>query len=100
MLKSVFVGLLFVVSTLANAGELSSIAGRYSYEDYAVTLSSGRVLHLRDINATSASLDITGSNTVTLRMTMSSGEVVVQTAQVLDVHLTHGVGFWRASGPT
>jgi hypothetical protein len=90
---------LAAVPTLAAAGELSPIVGRYSYADYAVTLPSGRVLHLRDLNATGASLEITDSGTVTLRMTMSSGEIVVQKAHLLEAHLANGVGFWRARWP-
>jgi hypothetical protein len=97
--KACVAALLFAVPPLAGAGELSPIVGRYSYAAYAVTLPSGRVLHLRDINATSASLDITDSDTVTLRMTMSSGQVVVQKAHLLEAHLANGVGFWRAKWP-
>lgn len=99
MSKVLFAALLLALPTLASAGELSPIVGRYSYSDYAVTLPNGRVLHLRDINATSASLEVTGSDTVTLHMTMASGEVVVQTAQLLEAHLTNGVGYWRAKWP-
>lgn len=98
-MKACVAALLFAVPPLAGAGELSPIVGRYSYAAYAVTLPSGRVLHLRDINATSASLDITDSDTVTLRMTMSSGQVVVQKAHLLEAHLANGVGFWRAKWP-
>jgi hypothetical protein len=97
--KACVAALLLAVPPLAGAGELSPIVGRYSYAAYAVTLPSGRVLHLRDINATSASLDITDSDTVTLRMTMSSGQVVVQKAHLLEAHLANGVGFWRAKWP-
>lgn len=99
MLRLLLAALSFAVSTLADAGELSPVLGRYSYAEYAVTLPSGRVLRLRDINAASATLDITGSGTVTLRMTMSSGDVVVQTAQILEAHLVNGAGFWRAKWP-
>jgi hypothetical protein len=98
-LKALFAALVLAVPTLASAGELSAIVGRYLYSDYAVTLPNGRVLHLRDINATSASLDVTAADTVTLRMTMGSGEVVVQTAQILEAHLMNGIGFWRAKWP-
>lgn len=99
MLQVFFAVALFAVTTLARAGELSPLLGRYSYADYAVTLPSGRVLHLRDLNATSASLDITGSDTVTLRMTMTSGQVVVETARILEAHFAKGAGFWRAKWP-
>lgn len=99
MSKALFAALLLAMPTFAGAGELAPIVGRYTYSDYAVTLPNGRVLHLSDMNATSASLDLTGSDTVTLRMTMASGEVVVQTAQILEAHLENGVGFWRAKWP-
>ena len=91
--------MLVVAPTLATAGELSTIVGRYSYADYAVTLPSGRVLHLEDLNATSGSLEVSDSGSITLRLTLRSGEVVVQTAHLLEAHLSNGTGYWRAKWP-
>jgi hypothetical protein len=97
--KALLAVMLVVVPALASAGELATIVGRYEYTDYAVTLPTGRVLHLGDLNATGGTLEVTDSGTVTLRLTMRSGEVVVQTARVLEAHFASGVGFWRAKWP-
>ena len=98
-MKALLAGLLLAAPALVSAGELAPIVGRYAYTDYSVTLPTGRVLHLRDLNATSASLELTDSDSLTLRMTLNSGEVVVQTAHLLEAHFANGVGFWRAKWP-
>jgi hypothetical protein len=97
--KAFLAAMLVVVATVAGAGELATIAGRYSYADYAVTLPSGRVLKLGDLNATSGSLEVSDSDSITLRLTLSSGEVVVQTAHLLEAHFSNGAGYWRAKWP-
>jgi len=98
-MKALLATTLLLMPAFASAGELSPIVGRYSYENYAVTLPTGRVLHLNDINAASGSLDITDTGTVVLRMTMQSGRVVVQAAQLVEQHFAKGSGYWRAKWP-
>ncbi|MGO9802869.1 MAG: hypothetical protein ACLPTM_00815 [Steroidobacteraceae bacterium] len=98
-MKTFLAAMLVVVPTAAGAGELATIAGRYSYADYAVALPSGRVLKLGDLNATSGSLEVSDSDSITLRLTLSSGEVVVQTAHLLEAHFSNGAGYWRAKWP-
>ncbi len=77
---------------LASAGKLSAVAGHYHYEQYNVTLPNGRVLALRDLGATDAFLDISDSETITLRMTMKAGNTVTETARVLEAHFAQGKG--------
>jgi hypothetical protein len=98
-LKALSAVMLVVAPTLASGGELSTIAGRYSYGDYAVTLPTGRTLHLADLNASSGILEVSDSGSVTLRLTMRSGEVVVETARLLEAHFSNGTGYWRAKWP-
>jgi hypothetical protein len=90
---------LVVVPTLASPGELSTIVGRYSYADYAVTLPTGRILHMNDLNATGGVLEVSDAGSVTLRLTLRSGEVTVQKARLLEAHFSNGAGFWRAMWP-
>ena len=98
-MKAFLAVMLVVVPTLGNAGELSTIAGQYAYADYAVTLATGRVLHLGDLNASSGILEVSDSGSVTLRLTLRSGEVVVETAHLLEAHFANGAGYWRAKWP-
>jgi hypothetical protein len=89
---------LIFVSARASAGDLAAIAGHYAYSEYSVTFPNGRVLHLKDLGAVSAVLDI-NENTLTLRMTMRSGQVVTESAKILETHLSNGSGYWLAQWP-
>jgi hypothetical protein len=60
-----FVGLM--ICGAARAGDLSAVAGHYRYEQYAVTLPDGRVLHLKDLWASEAFLEVSDAG-ITLRM--------------------------------
>jgi hypothetical protein len=91
-----FVGL--ILSGTGRAGELSAVAGHLRYEQYAVTLPSGRVLQLKDLGASEAFLDISESE-ITLRMTMTLGNTVTQSAKVLEAHFNKGAGYWKAQWP-
>src|ERR1700722_16533931 len=91
-----FVGL--ILSGTGRAGELSAVVGHFRYEQYAVTLPSGRVLQLKDLGASEAFLDISESE-ITLRMTMTLGNTVTQSAKVLEAHFKKGVGYWKAQWP-
>jgi hypothetical protein len=84
---------------VAGAGELSSVAGRYDYQQYSVTMPDGRSLQLRDLGAKSATLDISDAGTVTLRMVMAAGPEVVQTAKVMGAKVSPGGGYWLAQWP-
>jgi hypothetical protein len=86
-------------SELAAAGDLSDVAGHYRYEEYNVSLPNGRVLHLSDLGATDAFLDISPTGTITLRMTMKVGNTVTQTAKVVEAHFVQGKGYWIAQWP-
>jgi hypothetical protein len=86
-------------STIAAAGELSAVAGHYHYEQYTVSLPNGHVLHLSDIGATDAFLDILPTGAITLRMSMKAGNVVTQTAKVIEAHFEQGKGYWIAKWP-
>jgi hypothetical protein len=97
--KTFVAAMLVALPAVAGAGELATIAGRYSYADYAVTLPSGRVLNLGDLHATSGSLEVSDPDSITLRLTLTSGEVVVQTAHLLEAHFSNGKGYWRAMWP-
>ena len=99
-LMSTAFGVLFLLLSVESRGEgLAAVAGHYRYEQYIVTLPNGRVLSLSDIGATSASLDIAATGTITLRMTMKSGKTIEQTAKVSEVHFAGSQGYWVAQWP-
>jgi hypothetical protein len=75
--------------------ERGGLMGHYRYEQYAVTVPDGRVLHLKDLGASEAFLDISDTG-ITLRMTMLAGNALKQTAKVLDAHFDKGTGYWVA----
>jgi len=83
---------------IASAGDLTQLAGHYRYEQYAVTLPDGRVLHLKDLGASDAFLDVSDVG-ITLRMTMLAGNTVTQSAKVLEAHCAKGEGYWIAQWP-
>jgi len=83
---------------IASAGDLTQLAGHYRYEQYAVTLPDGRVLHLKDLGASDAFLDVSDVD-ITLRMTMLAGNTVTQSAKVLEAHCAKGEGYWIAQWP-
>jgi hypothetical protein len=83
---------------IASAGDLTQLAGHYRYEQYAVTLPDGRVLHLKDLGASDAFLDVSDVG-ITLRMTMLAGNTVTQSAKVLEAHCSKGEGYWIAQWP-
>jgi|SRR5580704_4291897 hypothetical protein len=87
-----------ILWSVASAGELSAVAGHYRYEQYAVTLPNGRVLQLNDLGASEAFLDISETE-ITLRMTMTHGNTVTQSAKVLEAHFNKGAGYWKAQWP-
>src|ERR1700685_1199370 len=87
-----------VLSGAAVAADLSAIAGHYRYEQYAVTLADGRVLHLKDLGASEAFLDISNTE-ITLQMTLNRGDTVTQSAKVLGGHFATGRGYWGAEVP-
>jgi len=81
------------------AADAVAIAGRYRYEQYVVTLPNGRVIGLKDLGATDAILEITSSGTITLRMTLSSGKEVNQSAKMVSLRFSQGKGYWIAQWP-
>jgi hypothetical protein len=89
----------FLHSTVSTAEQLSELAGHYRYEQYSVTLPNGRVLGLKDLGATDASLEIAAAGTITLRMTMKAGNTVMETAKVIETHVSQGKGYWVAQWP-
>jgi hypothetical protein len=91
-----FVGL--ALSSLTSASDLSSVMGHYRYEQYAVTLPNGRVLQLKDLGASEAFLDVSRT-TITLRMTLTRGDTVTQSAKILEARFDKGVGYWKAQWP-
>jgi hypothetical protein len=91
--------LMLTLSAAALAGDLASIAGRYRYDQYSVTLPNSRVLGLADLGASKAFLDISASGTITLRMTMKAGNTVTESAKVLEAHISGTKGYWIAQWP-
>jgi hypothetical protein len=89
----------FLVPTMVGAGELSSVAGLYTYQQYSVSTPVGRTLQFKDLGAKSATLDISDAGTVTLRMVMVAGPEVVQTAKVVGAKVSPGGGYWLAQWP-
>jgi hypothetical protein len=90
--------LVLFAGSIASAGDLTQLAGHYRYEQYAVTLPDGRVLHLKDLGASDAFLDVSDVG-ITLRMTMLAGNAVTQSAKVLEAHFSKGEGYWIAQWP-
>jgi hypothetical protein len=87
-----------LVSGGVAAGDLSGMTGHYRYEQYAVTLPDGRVLHLKDLGASEAFLDVSDTG-IMLRMTMTAGNTVTQSAKILEAHFEKGSGYWMAQWP-
>jgi hypothetical protein len=87
-----------LMSGVVAAGDLSAVAGHYRYEQYAVTLSDGRVLHLKDLGGSEAFLDVSDTG-ITLRMTMVAGNTVAQSAKILEAYFDKGAGYWIAQWP-
>jgi hypothetical protein len=52
----------------------------------------------KDLGASEAFLDISDAG-VTLRMTMLAGNVVTQSAKVVEAHVVKGEGYWIAQWP-
>jgi hypothetical protein len=80
------------------AGDLSAVSGHYCYEQDDVALPDGRVIHLRDLGASEAFLDISEAG-ITLRMTILAGNSVTHSAKVLEAHFDKGEGYRVAQGP-
>ena len=87
-----------ILSGVASAADLSAVAGHYRYEQYAVTLPDRRVLHLKDLGASEAFLDVSDAG-ITLLMTMVAGNTVTQSAKVMEAHFDKGAGYWIAQWP-
>jgi hypothetical protein len=99
-MKNYFLGLVALLACGGvAAGDISPVVGHYRYQDYAATLADGRVIKLQDMGATDAFLDISEDGMITLRMTMTTGNPVVQSAQVLEAHFVGGKGYWVAKWP-
>jgi hypothetical protein len=90
---------LLVFSGSCWADGLASIAGRYAYTEYRLTLANGRVLNLADIGADRATLDITGKGSVILRMHMRNGHDVLAEGKVLDVSISGRRGYCVVKWP-
>jgi hypothetical protein len=58
----------------------------------------GKVLHLKDLGASEAFLDVSDAG-ITLRMTMVAGNTVTQSAKVLEARFDKGAGYWLAQWP-
>ena len=82
----------------AMAADMSAVAGHYRYEQYEVKLPDGRVLHLKDLGASDAFLDISDTEII-LRMTMNHENDVTQSAKILEAHFDKGAGYWTAKWP-
>jgi hypothetical protein len=99
-MKIYCIGLIAIlVSGIAIAGDISPVVGHYRYQEYAATLADGRVIKLQDMGATDAFLDISEDGVITLRMTMATGNPIVQSANVLEAHFVGGKGYWVAKWP-
>jgi hypothetical protein len=93
---SVFIGM--ILSGAAMAADMSAVAGHYRYEQYDVKLPDGRLLHLKDLGASEAFLDISDTE-IKLRMTLNRGSDMTQAAKILEAHFDKGTGYWIAKWP-
>lgn len=98
-MKNWMLPVLILLPVAASAADLSVVVGHYRYEQYSVTLPNQRVLSLGDIGASEAFLDISANGIITLRMTMKAGNVVTETAQVVEAHFSGAKGYWVAQWP-
>jgi hypothetical protein len=98
-MRTVFSFVLIMFAMTAAAGDLASIAGRYHYEDYSVTLPNGRTLTLAELGATDATLNIAADGRIQLHMQMKNGQSVDQTATVVEGYVAAGRGYWLAQWP-
>jgi len=60
---------------------------------------NGRILELKDMRATDATLDFTTSGTIIMHITMSSGKAIDQSAKMVSSQVFHGKGDWIAKWP-
>lgn len=89
----------WLVGENKKAWRIESAIGHYRYQDYSATLPDGGVLKLQDLGAKDAFLDISEDGTITLRMTMLTGNPVVHSAKVLEAYFAQGKGHWVAQWP-
>ena len=89
-----------LLPVLAFAADADRVSGHYRYTDYKVTLPNGRVIGLKEMGASDASLDITvPGRTITLRMTMGTGRVEEQSARIIEWSVGPTGGYWVAQWP-
>jgi hypothetical protein len=55
-------------------------------------------LHLKDLGASEAFLDISDTE-IKLRMTLNRGSDMTQAAKILEAHFDKGTGYWIAKWP-
>jgi hypothetical protein len=92
--------LLCLFPMLVAAADADRISGHYLYTGYQVTLPNGRVIGLKEMGASDASLDIAvRDRTITLRMTMGTGRVVEQSARIVEWNVGPAGGYWIAQWP-
>ena len=85
---------------VASAADADRISGHYRYSGYQVTLPNGRVIGLKEMGATEASLDISvPTRTITLHMTMGTGRVVDESARIVEWAVGPAGGYWIAQWP-
>jgi len=90
-------------ATAANAAHAAHgdrLSGHYHYSGYQVTLPNGRIVGLKELGATDASLEISvPARTITLRMTMGTGRVIEQSARIVEWAVGADGGYWIAQWP-
>jgi len=92
--------LLPMLAIAAHATDSDRISGHYRYTGYQVTLPNGRVIGLKEMGASDASLDIAvAARTITLRMTMGTGRVLEQSAKIIEWKVGPTGGYWIAQWP-
>ena len=86
--------------SVASAADADRISGHYRYTGYQVTLPNGRVIGLKEMGASEASLDISvPTRTITLHMTMGTGRVVDESARIVEWAVGPTGGYWIAQWP-
>ncbi len=90
---------LLLISTLASAGDIDKIVGKYQYDQYRLWFRDGRVLSLANLGARSATLEIKSDDTLTLNMQMSDGKTIVETATIKQLKIKGNRGYMLAQWP-
>jgi hypothetical protein len=86
-------------SGVATSAEIDAITGRYDYASYKTTFWNGASLSLRQLGATSATLEIFPNMTLRMEMKMLNGTSTITKAKILELKTSGSQGYFVAQWP-